>query len=143
MRRLAGTLVAVALTAFPAAPAAAATFQPCSRGSEIDCAKVPVPLDRAGVVPGSLNLHVERLASRGTRQGALIALAGGPGEAAAPYLVDWAGTFFAGWRNRDLVVFDQRGTGLSGALRCPQLAVPVTRTPVGQAERAAACAQAL
>ena len=28
-------------------------------------------------------------------------------------------------------------------LRCPQLRVPVTRTPVGQAERAAACAQTL
>jgi pimeloyl-ACP methyl ester carboxylesterase len=143
MRRLAGILVAVSSTAFPAAAADGFTFQPCARGSEVECAQLPVPIDRAGAVPGSLNLHVERLKSRGTRQGALIALAGGPGEAATPYLVDWAGTFFSGWRNRDLVVFDQRGTGRSGVLRCPQLRVPVTRTPVGEAERAAACAQTL
>ena len=144
MRRLAGTLVAVApdrvscRTGSRASPSSRVSAAPRSM-----CAQLPVPLDRAGAVPGSLNLHVERLKSRGTRQGALIALAGGPGQAATPYLIDWAGTFFAGWRNRDLVVFDQRGTGLSGVLRCPQLRVPVTRTPVGEAERAAACAQTL
>ncbi len=143
MRR-AGILVAVALTALPVASSEAAiSFEPCVRGSEIECGDLQVPIDRAGAVPGAVKLHVERLKARGTRTGALITLAGGPGQSATPFLIDWAGTFFAAGRNRDLVVFDQRGTGLSGALRCPQLKVPVSRTPVGQAERAAACAQAL
>ena len=144
MRRLAGILVAVGLTALPATPAEAQlTFKPCVRGSEVECSSLPVPIDRAGAVPGTLNLHVERLKARGARTGALITLAGGPGQSATPFLIDWARTFFAAGRNRDLVVFDQRGTGLSGALRCPQLQVPVTRTPVGQAPQAAACAQTL
>ena len=144
MRRVAGILVAVTLTVLPATPSdAAISFEPCVRGSEIECGDLPVPIDRAGAVPGAVKLHVERLKARGVRTGALITLAGGPGQSATPFLIDWAGTFFAAGRNRDLVVFDQRGTGLSGALRCKQLAVPVTRTPVGQADRAAACAQAL
>src|SRR5262245_56716560 len=126
MRRLAGMIVAAALAACPAA--SAAPFEACQRGSELQCAEIPVPLDRTGAVPGTVTLHAERLRSRGARQGALIALNGGPGGASTPYLFEWAGTFFAGWRNRDLVVFDQRGTGLSGALRCPQLIVPPTRT---------------
>ncbi len=144
MRRVAGILVAVAVTAFPA-PAAGAglSFKPCVRGSQIECGELPVAIDRSGTVPGSVQLHVERLKARGARTGALITLAGGPGQSATPFLIDWAGTFFAAGRNRDLVVFDQRGTGLSGALRCPQLTVPITRTPVGQAERAAACARQL
>ncbi len=144
MRRVAGILVAVALTVLPAARSEAAiSFKPCVRGSEIECGELPVPVDRAGAVPGSVNLHVERLKARGTRTGALITLAGGPGQSATPFLIDWASTFFAAGRSRDLVVFDQRGTGLSGALRCPQLVVPVSKTPVGQADRAAACAQTI
>jgi pimeloyl-ACP methyl ester carboxylesterase len=144
MRRLAGIFVAVALTALPATPSeAAVSFKPCVRGSQIECGELPVPLDRAGAIPGTVKLHVERLKARGTRTGALITLAGGPGQSATPFLIDWASTFFAAGRSRDLVVFDQRGTGLSGALRCRQLKVPVSRTPVGQAERAAACAQTL
>ena len=144
MRRVAVIFVAVALTAWPATPAdAALTFKPCVRGSEIECGELPVPIDRAGAVPGTVKLHVERLKARGARKGALITLAGGPGQSATPFLIDWAGTFFAAGGNRDLVVFDQRGTGLSGVLRCPQLTVPVTRTPVGQANAAAACAQQL
>ena len=144
MRHLAGILVAAVTAACPAAVSqAAVAFKPCQRGSDIQCGTVPVPLDRAGAVPGTVKLHVERLEALGKRQGALITLAGGPGEAATPYLPDWAGTFLSGLRNRDLVVFDQRGTGLSGALRCPRVQVPVTRTPLKQAAQAAACAQSI
>ena len=51
--------------------------------------------------------------------------------------------FRSALRNRDLVVFDQRGTGLSGVLRCRSLFVPVTRTPLEQAQAAERCAQTL
>ena len=38
-----------------------------------------------------------------------------------------------------VVTLDKRGTGLSGALRCRRIQVPVSRTPLKQAEQAAAC----
>jgi pimeloyl-ACP methyl ester carboxylesterase len=135
------TVAACGLAAVDAA--AAGPFRPCARASPLLCARLTVPLDRSGAVPGTVNLHAERLRARGRRDGALFALAGGPGEAATPYVFDWAFTFNAALRNRDLVVFDQRGTGLSGALRCRGLFVPVTRTPLEQAQAAERCAQSL
>ena len=100
MRRVGRDLVAVALTGgLPRRPTAALTFQPCVRElRRSSAARLAVPLDRAGAVPGTVKLHVERLQARGKREGALIALAGGPGQAATPFLIDWAGTFFAAVR---------------------------------------------
>ena len=145
MRRVAGILVAVALTALPAAPVGGGHLVQAVRARLRDRVRRSCRCRSTapGPYPGTVKLHVERLKARGTRTGALITLAGGPGQSATPFLIDWASTFFAAGRSRDLVVFDQRGTGLSGALRCPQLTVPVSRTPVGQADRAAACAQTL
>ncbi len=122
---------------------AAGPFKPCSPGSPLLCARITVPLDRSGATPGTVNLHVERLRSRGKREGAFLALAGGPGEAATPYIFDWAFSLRSALRNRDLIVFDQRGTGSSGVLRCKSLFVPVTRTPLEQAQAAERCAQSL
>jgi pimeloyl-ACP methyl ester carboxylesterase len=146
MRRRAAitfVLTAAACGLVAADAAAAGPFKPCARASPLLCARITVPLDRSGAVPGTIALHAERLRARGRRDGALFALAGGPGEAATPYVFDWAFTFIPALRNRDLVVFDQRGTGLSGALRCRGLFVPVTRTPLEQAQAAAHCAQSL
>lgn len=123
--------------------AAAGPFKACAPGSPLLCARITVPLDRSGAMPGTVNLHVERLRSRGPREGALLALAGGPGEAATPYVFDWAFTLRSALQKRDLVVLDQRGTGLSGVLRCRSLFVPVTRTPLEQAQAAERCAQSL
>jgi pimeloyl-ACP methyl ester carboxylesterase len=122
---------------------AAGPFKPCASGSPLLCARITVPLDRSGAEPGTLKLHVERLRSRGPRQGALIALAGGPGQAATPFVFDWALDFRSALRNRDLVVFDQRGTGLSGALRCRGLFTQKTRTALEQARAGERCAQSL
>jgi pimeloyl-ACP methyl ester carboxylesterase len=54
----------------------------------------------------------------GSAKGAMIALAGGPGQAATPFLGDFRITLDPALRGRDLVVFDQRGTGLSNELFC-------------------------
>ena len=69
---------------------------------------------------GARIAEAARRATEGARNapGRLIALAGGPGESATPLPDRLGRNFFAAGRNRDLVVFDQRGTGLSGALRC-------------------------
>ena len=146
MRRrvaIAFVLCATVCVLVVAEAAAAGPFKACAPGSPLLCARITVPLDRSGAVPGTVNLHVERLRSRGPREGALLALAGGPGEAATPYVFDWAFTLRSALQNRDLVVLDQRGTGLSGVLRCRSLFVPVTRTPLEQAQAAERCAQSL
>ena len=133
MRRLAGTIVAVVLTACPAAQAQGVTFKPCERGSEVECAQVP-RADRPRRHGPGIDEPPRRAAEVARdAPGALITLAGRPGGGS--HALIWptgrepsspAGAIVTS------VVFDQRGTGLSGVLRCPQLRVPVTRTPVGR-----------
>ena len=65
-------------------------------------ATVTVPLDRSGRVPGTVKLHVERAAGqgpavealrRGRAKGALVALAGGPGQPATLFTSDFIFAF--------------------------------------------------
>jgi pimeloyl-ACP methyl ester carboxylesterase len=122
--------VLTALLALPAAacwPAAsnassALDFLPCNGQPALSCTNVPVPLDRSGAVPGTITLSVARKLA-GTRPAAtaLVALAGGPGQPALPFAEFNAKSMSAGLRSRDLLVFDQRGTGSSDALSCAAL----------------------
>jgi pimeloyl-ACP methyl ester carboxylesterase len=89
------------------------------------CGHVTVPLDRGGVVPGTVALRVKALPPPGRRAAtgsAVLALAGGPGQAAVPLLDAFASALRPLLRTRALLVFDQRGTGGSGRLRCAALA---------------------
>ena len=99
---------------------------------------------RRAPCPGTLNLHVERLRARGPREGALIALAGGPGEAASPYsgrLGVQPPVRRAKPRPRRL---RPARHGAVGCAALPELFVPVTRTPVGAGpEPPSGCAQSL
>jgi pimeloyl-ACP methyl ester carboxylesterase len=110
-------LAGIGLCATPSA-ARAATFRPCAGRPYVQCGRVVVPFDQTGVVRGSLSLHVERMHTQGSARGALIALAGGPGQAATPFLSDFRVTLDPALHGRDLVVFDQRGTGRSDELFC-------------------------
>lgn len=126
--RLAMVGVAAALLASVAttgASAAVVPFSPCPNDPHFSCASVPVPLDRSGALAGTISLHVERL-ERGALQtrDAVIALAGGPGQAATPLAGDLAKAIEPALATRDLVVFDQRGTGASHPLSCPALRDP-------------------
>ncbi len=49
---------------------------------------------------------------------AVVPLAGGPGQAALPFAADFAESLKPLLASRDLLVFDQRGTGSSGAIGC-------------------------
>jgi pimeloyl-ACP methyl ester carboxylesterase len=84
------------------------------------CATLPVPIDRAAIVPGSLTLSATRRpATSGiATKTAIVALAGGPGQAAQPFAKSFADIFKAGLADKDLLVFDQRGTGKSSRLGC-------------------------
>jgi pimeloyl-ACP methyl ester carboxylesterase len=103
------------------------------------CAHVDVPLDRSGAVPGTVSLNVERVAaSTNPNRVAVVPLAGGPGQAAVPLAQTFASVLQPAIADRDLLVYDQRGTGGSGALSCQSLRSPGTIVKV-----AAACANEL
>jgi len=119
---LASPLLCATLAAVRVPTASALTFAPCADSPGFSCAKLPVPLDREGAVAGTISLSVERR-SAGADQSrtAAIALAGGPGQAAMPLGQFVAKALAPALAARDLLVFDQRGTGASDPLRCPAL----------------------
>jgi pimeloyl-ACP methyl ester carboxylesterase len=130
MRRRASTsllatlLPALALASWPASSDASpgASFTPCPQDATFSCATVPVPLDRSGAVPGTIGLSVERRrAAAGASTVAVVALAGGPGQATLPLGRFIAEAMSPALGTRDLLLFDQRGTGASGPLSCTAL----------------------
>lgn len=124
MRRSAVTL-SCALAALTFSDSAAnAAFGPCPSPHAVPttCETLTVPLDRSGQVPGSVQLLVERrAASQPPSLGALVVLAGGPGQAATPIIDPIQRALEPALRRHDLVVFDQRGTGASDPLSCPAI----------------------
>jgi len=137
-------LLALAIAGLLGAPGAAVglSFSPCSFEPNAGCAHVIVPLDRSGSVAGTVSLQVERFGTAGPgRDGVLLAIAGGPGQSATavfgePYLTALGPVL----SSHDFVTLDLRGTGRSGALRCPPLE---SATPARLTSAAAACAVSL
>lgn len=116
--------VAAALCAITAAlclaagAPAAVPFAPCAPVGVL-CATVNVPIDRSGITPGTIDLAVRRVpATSGTSAGIVVALTGGPGSAAIPLIPRFTDGLAAALAPRDLIVFDVRGVGLSGAISC-------------------------
>jgi pimeloyl-ACP methyl ester carboxylesterase len=106
------------------ATAGALTFVPCAGSSApaFSCTTVPVPLSRTGLAPGALSLSLERKQASPTQsKTAVLALAGGPGQAALPLGEFIAKALAPALGTRDLLVFDQRGTGASDPLSCGAL----------------------
>jgi pimeloyl-ACP methyl ester carboxylesterase len=140
--RIAVALLAASATLLvPSAADAAPRFRQCG-AFLFGCARVSVPLDRSGATPGTVSLFVKRIrAEKRPREGALFVLAGGPGQSATEaFSGDGIGVLSPAFRHRDLIVFDQRGTGRSGLLRCR----PLERSNLFDAGRAAGlCANRL
>src|ERR1700690_880128 len=119
-------VTAVALIALAPASASAATssvpFTACSDAPTFGCGHLTVPLDPTNAIPGTVTLAIRRqLSSTGAATTAVVALAGGPGQSALPFAQDDAQIVAPALATDDLVVFDQRGTGYSGALKCSAL----------------------
>ena len=141
-RQAAGLAAALAaLLAMPASAGADLRFERCG-GYGYSCARLSVPLDHSGSVAGTVSLRVQRVRSRARRSRApVFVLAGGPGQSAtAVFSGDGLGALYPAYRNRDLIVVDQRGTGRSGALSCPALE---RADPLGAGRAAGACAARL
>ena len=118
---LLGALAGLALMGASSAGAAEPRFVPCEGVEGARCATLPVPVDRSGAVPGRVGLRVARVAPKGPRQGVVVAISGGPGQSAVADTDLFAETLGPVLGRRELVLFDQRGTGRSGALRCRAL----------------------
>jgi pimeloyl-ACP methyl ester carboxylesterase len=121
---LAALLPALLLANWPASSAASSSlsFIPCANSPGFSCTTVPVPLDRSGRVPGTISLSVERKTAGATQsRDAVVALAGGPGQATLPLGAFIAEAIAPALGARDLLIFDQRGTGASDPLSCPAL----------------------
>jgi len=113
-------LIALAL-ATPAAAAIPAGFVPCAMTDGFYCGMVVVPLDYSNPSTGSTTLFVKyKPAKLLDTDGVLFALAGGPGQSATSFASEFAYQLKSALNTRDLVVFDQRGTGSSGYLDCPE-----------------------
>jgi pimeloyl-ACP methyl ester carboxylesterase len=125
VRPLVGTLVALlmATCAWICGPTASASaqiaFAPCGEGNEFACGHLTVPLDPSGATPGTVTLALRRhRAAVGEARTAIIALAGGPGQPALPFAELFDEILGPIAATRDLIVFDQRGIGLSDPLSC-------------------------
>jgi pimeloyl-ACP methyl ester carboxylesterase len=127
VRSTAGKLAVALLTTFAlsgavALPAGAQiAYKPCEDNNNYACARVTVPLDPTGATPGTLTLALRRHRATIESSGsAVIALAGGPGQEAIPLASGFATLLGPILATRDLIVFDQRGTGESQKLKCPR-----------------------
>jgi pimeloyl-ACP methyl ester carboxylesterase len=123
--RVIACAIGLAAAAFGlSAPRAGAqiAFAPCPKGNNFSCAKLAVPLDPSGALAGTVTLTLRRhRAAVGEPHSAIIALAGGPGQEAIPFAEEFAELLGPIAATRDLIVFDQRGIGLSHALSCKAL----------------------
>lgn len=87
-----------------------------------DCGTLLVPEDPTRPGGRQIRLAVARVpaVSRSKQPDPLFLLAGGPGMAATTFYAMTAPVFTRIHRNRDIVLVDQRGTGQSNPLNCPE-----------------------
>jgi pimeloyl-ACP methyl ester carboxylesterase len=107
------------------APATGAQTAPrltrCPGQSGFSCGTLNVPLDYSGAVQGTIPLHFAARTSFPRTGKILIALTGGPGQPGVDFATPSAASLAPTLRQYRLVTLDQRGTGKSGVLRCPQV----------------------
>lgn len=102
-------------------------FTDCSIGSGAakivaQCTSLSVPLDPDSADAGTLDLAIARIPARrqSASRDAFTLLAGGPGQSALESFPSVAFAFRHVMRDHDVILIDQRGTGKSSRLSCPQ-----------------------
>ncbi|NND91562.1 MAG: alpha/beta fold hydrolase, partial [Granulosicoccus sp.] len=108
-------------------PGEALQFSDCTIGSGIaklvaQCTTLEVPLDPESATAGMLELAIARIPARrqSSRTDAFTLLAGGPGQSAIETFPGVASAFRHVMKDQDVILIDQRGTGDSARLDCPQ-----------------------
>jgi pimeloyl-ACP methyl ester carboxylesterase len=129
---LPATLIALASAALTGEASADIPWAACPTAG-FQCAHVDVPLDRANPAGGTVSLAVSRVpATANPNRVAVVPLAGGPGQAALSLSDSFLEVLKPAIADRDLLVYDQRGTGLSGALSCKALSARQTIAKVSE-----------
>ncbi|MFB6836148.1 alpha/beta fold hydrolase [Streptomyces sp. NPDC056361] len=123
----AGSAPGAASTPYPSVPSTASAAaprltdpRPCPGQTDVTCADLTVPLDRAGAVPGTVQLRTAVFGAADAPKGTLLFLTGGPGQPGVPFvrrIRERLPEVLAQYR---LVMIDQRGTG-DAAIDCPDL----------------------
>jgi pimeloyl-ACP methyl ester carboxylesterase len=153
-----GLLAPVALLALPVLPAQSAPLAAAASTLRMGdltlarCAQVPGPrlvycgrldrpLDSTGTVRGRLSIYFELYPHRnpGQSSGLLVATEGGPGYPATQSREEYLALFDPLRGSRDVLIMDNRGTGQSAALDCPQLQTSERWT----VEQVGACGESL
>ena len=89
---------------------------------QIDCGYVTVPANHAEPENGNIRLAVAVVRSPNPQPDPVVFLAGGPGDSAVMRAPLTAISYGKLLKSRDLIIFDQRGAGLSRpTLDCPQI----------------------
>jgi pimeloyl-ACP methyl ester carboxylesterase len=111
-----------AALAASAAPKLARTCHLPGAEEALQCVKVPVPLDYGADTAGARTITIHATIAPSYREAArpdpLFVLAGGPGQAGSDVLPLMQAALRSVRSTRDIVLIDQRGTGLSGKLAC-------------------------
>ncbi len=113
-----------------------------SCGLSFECGRLAVPVDYGDPTGPTLDLAVARTKAddRAHRIGSLVVNPGGPGARGIPWMKSVADTLPRDLRDRfDLVSFDPRGVGESGAVKCGADIDPLfdeSFSPTTAAERA-------
>lgn len=137
-------LILLALALVPAAAADPLTLRPCDvPGVEerLRCGDLLVPEDPTRPEGRHIKLHVVVVPALNPDplRAALFDLAGGPGLAATSGAEFFVNVAPGHRQNRDVVLVDQRGTGESSPLRCPQLELASALEPMYPIEAVRRC----
>ncbi len=87
-----------------------------------ECAYLKVATDPTNPSSDKIDLHVAKIpaSNRNAEADPLLFITGGPGQAASESWPPIQAAFQKVLKNRDVYVIDQRGTGLSNKLECPE-----------------------
>lgn len=91
--------------------------------AKAECGSFDVPENPADPQGRMISLNVARVpaSGRSAEPDPVFLFAGGPGQAATEAWLLVAGALQKVNENRDIILIDQRGTGKSNALRCPEM----------------------
>ncbi|MBL8286636.1 MAG: alpha/beta fold hydrolase [Rubrivivax sp.] len=127
-------------------------LQPCrleGHAHEAACGKVLRPLDPGAAEGRQIEVHFAVLPAlaRNKHPDPVFVFPGGPGQSAIDLAGHWARLLARLNNRRDIVLVDQRGTGRSARLACPELppTTPLADTlpQAAQLRRLTACREAL
>jgi pimeloyl-ACP methyl ester carboxylesterase len=134
----------------PAPQSRAEVLTPCRMPGverEIQCGRITVPEDPDAPAGATIEVHyaVVPAVARNTQPDPVFVLAGGPGQAAGRVIGLTLPIFAELNARRDIVFVDQRGTGRSNALECPEsdASLAATLDPARQLDSLRDCLRGL